>query len=55
MLVCWDFGLGENGSVFGFAGEVGSVGVGGQFWGGLGAGEVGFCLREEMVWSGFMG
>ena len=21
----------------------------------LGAGEVGFCLREEMVWFGFMG
>ena len=51
MLVCWDSGLGENGSAFGFTGEVGSVGVGGWFWEGLGAGEIGLVLGKRWCWS----
>ena len=55
MLVDWIPVWERIGSVFGYAGEVGSVGVGGRFWGGLGAGEVGFYRREKVVWSRFMG
>ena len=44
MLVCWDSGLGENWVLLG---ELGSVGVGGWFWGGLGTGEIGFVLGKR--------
>ena len=44
--------MGENGSVFGFAGEVGSVEGDTGSEDAWGAGEVGFCSGEEvmLVW-----
>ena len=51
---CWFAGILVWEKNWVLLGELGSVGVGGRFWGCSSAGEVGFCRGENVVWSGFM-